>query len=1515
MAPGENWTTMRRKSPSSPKPSTQLPAKQLISPLLPVFAPSAPRPVSTTSSAERAADGCSPSESYWDQPDHQDWDFDNTMYCDSTGCSYDARKNPRVAKYAVTVAEFDDCSYEEYEDTVFLCGQCNMKCLRKVNGSKIKLKMPIEQFLAQRDGEEDSFSAAALDLPLPPPKASDFPALPRAAPAPKMTKAEKSMANKINALLLSSDKAGVKPGPAPTSAEPAQSMEAPPLLHKTPPVKAAPVANKINALLLPSDEAGVKPGPAPTSAEPAQSMEAPPLLHKTPPVKAAPAPTASIQLAGVIPIPTELRSQILQNPPGIRAEVLTPSPRPSGTSTPIMAMATFHAEHAVSCAHDTGTCGVCRIGITCCKCRVMYTAPAAKRMRCATCLHWACDLDQSIGCCECDTPWVPLDVFSSPPPTQHTDKGRAIRFRGGAGSDNASLASSADTTKDDSTVKIKISAPTQESVDEIDAFSRPPSTQPGNKEGKGRRRRHPKSGQSSHEPSRPTSVASDRLSTTETVLPKPDYDVPPLAHEYAWSTPPADVTALPGYIYEAHQEKTLHVDDDDVTHFVKRGNMDINDLSNQLDVLLSGNTSWKTIYHAITDLFQFDSIIGSRNDFICLLIGLARSWDDDAECNPAGIVKALINDASSLVKAEEELHLAQTSLSRIRNERNQALTDVKKLSETTDRLRKDRNTLKAAMQDIVNSGGVAPTAAQFEELQQEVALLKDEKAGLTKVIEHDKTALRAAEDDNVAFTLQVSLMNEDIDDKNALIEECQAAATDMLKKYGDMEILATSAKRELESAMSVISTMKVQQESERKVYESRIQRLKARTPTESKALSTTGNTQLRKELAVAKERVAFLEKAYKEKSEALKATTQKSKAQQAQPKTTEKNPDTPKWGFEPPDDLPRSQPYWDYRNAYSDHIAAMVAATVSAIPHIPLSSAISSAITTVSKAGPPPELAQKAKGKRAAGGSRPTSPAPTRPPLLPTSPSPPVIPKPSPPPVLAHAKLTMAQILAGAGSFSGGSEASAVQAAKEKKVTWRMKETSKQIVNKPGARGTRATELHLRIPRCDATTTLYKSSGSRLINEVIALLNKGANSDEIQAYKANPLVSAKWSARSNLLLKCSQPMGEMLKVALERSIRKNIPEGQVDEDSDVEVLNRPPTTSLKFMAVPRYNEDGSPTDSADLYSDIKANPAWADVSFFSDPKFLSNNRNAASGIVVLTIVDDEQGNVGKKLMRTMVSFSGANRPCLRWVDMPVQPFCGQCMMWGHGGFNCTSNILRCSKCGEGHDYKNHEKFCETCQKGAGHICVPKCFNCLGNHLATSKDCDFYKHRTDREWQVDTFKKHHPSANTLKKRDENRAKNKAGANETPDWVRRRMAGDYSAKPDDDDDGFTKVGRKGKKVTFPFEEPSARIDQVQEEWDDGKDQPPPGSISPIEYINRVIASHAPSHMKDRPTKEKAQHVEDEVSRLKQRLESFLDTTNRTKRSGKGEKPERVPSPVVIDLVTPEVQHAGSPEVPSL
>ncbi|KAF8693786.1 hypothetical protein AX14_002278 [Amanita brunnescens Koide BX004] len=143
---------------------------------------------------------------------------------------------------------------------------------------------------------------------------------------------------------------------------------------------------------------------------------------------------------------------------------------------------------------------------------------------------------------------------------------------------------------------------------------------------------------------------------------------------------------------------------------------------------------------------------------------------------------------------------------------------------------------------------------------------------------------------------------------------------------------------------------------------------------------------------------------------------------------------------------------------------------------------------------------------------------------------------------------------------------------------------------------------------------------------------------------------------------------------------------------------------------------------------------------------------------------------------------------------------------------------------------------------------------------------------------------------------------------------KVKGDGGSK-ESRSDGYTKVERKGKKVTFPFEEPSARIDEVHDDWEHGEDKPADGSITPIEYIDCVIAAHAPSHMKDKSTKEKARHVEDKVSRLKQRLEDFKAIVEKTRQSDQTDRPERVASPVVIDLVTPEVHQAGSPEVASL
>ncbi|KAF8669589.1 hypothetical protein AX14_006022 [Amanita brunnescens Koide BX004] len=658
-------------------------------------------------------------------------------------------------------------------------------------------------------------------------------------------------------------------------------------------------------------------------------------------------------------------------------------------------------------------------------------------------------------------------------------------------------------------------------------------------------------------------------------------------------------------------------------------------------------------------------------------------------------------------------------------------------------------------------------------------------------------------------------------------------------------------KGELDTAKAVIESIRRTMNTEKATFEKQLARA-ARGVSSAAAASSSGDgsayqKQLESQLAAATKQIAYLDKAYKEKSASLKdalASQSTSAANNKQPtpsnvsgtpkspKTTSKgtpkkaSKELPKWGFEPGSDQ-GSQPFWDHNNRFSEYIAAMVSATVTTLPHIPLSSAIATAIGTVTKAGPPPSKSTATPGKppppmKFSGNSSLSS--------YKTSDG-------------TLSQLTMAQMLASASSADSDAiklrptlDGLMKDAQAKPKPTWRALETSKTLVTKPGAKGTRSSELHLRVPRCNATRAMYSANGTRLLNLIIQFVNDMPDRKGRDALKKNSLISAKWSARSNLLLRCAKPMDDELKESLEQAIRANIPPNAADSDSahEVEVLNRPPTTALKFMAVPRFNEDGSPTDSFDLLSDIRANPLWEEVKFFSDPKFLSEAKGTASGLVVLTVVDDNQGNVGRRLMNTMVAFAGAMRPCRRWVDKQIHPMCMQCLIWGHGNYNCTSNMLRCKKCGEAHDYPNHEKFCETCQHGAGKVCVPKCYNCQGNHFADSRDCTFYKHRTSREDLANLYKQYHPSPASIQRNEDARKRNAPPKG----WLRQQMEEVHRiGKDDEDDDGFTKVSKGTKRtgVRFPAsaEVPSARIDVVPEEEED---TPLPLASDPLHRLER-------------------------------------------------------------------------------
>ncbi|KAF8664180.1 hypothetical protein AX14_006770 [Amanita brunnescens Koide BX004] len=311
------------------------------------------------------------------------------------------------------------------------------------------------------------------------------------------------------------------------------------------------------------------------------------------------------------------------------------------------------------------------------------------------------------------------------------------------------------------------------------------------------------------------------------------------------------------------------------------------------------------------------------------------------------------------------------------------------------------------------------------------------------------------------------------------------------------------------------------------------------------------------------------------------------------------------------------------------------------------------------------------------------------------------------------------------------------------------------------------------------------------------------------ALRENPLVLVKWSMKGNLVLKCTKPMDDVIKDGIKDALTYFFP----SPSAEILVLNKPPTTALKFLAVPRHNLDGTDTDDMDLLNDLTAHPAWSDVELWANPKFIYLRSGMAGATVVVSVVDDNQGNVGRRLMGTMVNFSGCVRPCKRWVELPAQPFCGQCQSWGHPGARCPANVLICARCGGTHDFRQHDRYCETCKKGPGHSCTPFCRNCRGNHMATSHECPFWLGRTSKEWHAELY------AEIEAKFPRSGAKNPQGG------TTRRNAGPKKkvgfSKPDAE--GFVQVGASSGVAGV------ARIDAVPSP---APSPPPPASVKPLD-----------------------------------------------------------------------------------
>ncbi|KAF8651496.1 hypothetical protein AX14_008469 [Amanita brunnescens Koide BX004] len=235
---------------------------------------------------------------------------------------------------------------------------------------------------------------------------------------------------------------------------------------------------------------------------------------------------------------------------------------------------------------------------------------------------------------------------------------------------------------------------------------------------------------------------------------------------------------------------------------------------------------------------------------------------------------------------------------------------------------------------------------------------------------------------------------------------------------------------------------------------------------------------------------------------------------------------------------------------------------------------------------PPPALKlDKKPGNRRSGAPSPPTPAPAAP----------------------QGGFTFADMVKAAASKDDNAD-------KKKKPTWRAIETSKALAIRPSTKGMRVSELHLKVPKTSESADLFKLKGTALLNRVAKLINDHSEPAPRMALRENPLVHVKWSMRGNLVLKCAKPMDDPIKEGIKDAIAYFFP----SPSAEILILNKPPTTALKFLAVPRHNLDGTDTDEMDLLNDLTAHPAWADVDLWSNPKFINLKAGHIASLLLTT---------------------------------------------------------------------------------------------------------------------------------------------------------------------------------------------------------------------------------------------------------------------------------------------------------
>ena len=779
-------------------------------------------------------------------------------------------------------------------------------------------------------------------------------------------------------------------------------------------------------------------------------------------------------------LPSALKEASLERPPAeadgedttllLRNALQTLNARPP---TPATFVATVRVKHDAMCAHPVTSCPDCSCGLICCSCKLLFTPAVARHLACKQCGHIAYSCCQSASCCKCGKPWLPSDAVV--PQTTSL----AQRFRGGAGTSNLS------SPEPDIWTPSPRSSPDE--IDDLTARAALPLP----------------ASQSGSDASRAPSCASSvdtPADVAATPLPTPDYSA--ITDEQ-----------VDGLVHPSFPDRAI-LDDHDKRHFLGRGDLSIASLKLYARRIFTDTSHWITVGHFLADVFQGCTLNGSRDDFrrFVILVGTQLGFGDVAISMSESLdvnrkmaneymrlrdvattwkqkAKANSKDAKNGRKAQDELEKARDDIASILEERQVLIKQRQEFLAKDDQLTTELNRVHRDYGSAIDDNTkFAARIAALEAKHTDLNGLLDEHKNLLSIAEHhrDSAERKCAE---AVLNLDKSLANL-ARDKAFYEARITALSSPVVpSSQPDSEIPLSAAAIDKSVLITRVENLK----KELSVRDAELTKLRAEV-----SLSPDVNT-LRAELAEAKAVAARLSGMYEQKSKdyresELERLSLLGKQILANGSTTKNTPparprpasrrgrqrsrstgrDRPGTGptaaaaatsvTEPTEYNPAtssSQPFWQDEPLFTKHVAAVATATMSALPHLPFEAAIATAFTTVRNVGPPPPL----KLDNKPGNRRSSAPSP-----------------PTPAPAAPQGGFTFADMVKAAASKDDNAD-------KKKKPTWRAIETSKALAIRPSTKGTRVSELHLKVPKTSESADLFKLKGTALLDRIAKLIN------------------------------------------------------------------------------------------------------------------------------------------------------------------------------------------------------------------------------------------------------------------------------------------------------------------------------------------------------------------------------------------------------------------------------------------